>query len=52
MFSFLILAVFCAVQRVCRFIRSIGKNDYKCLLKWTAAVILLLAAVYLKSVNL
>lgn len=52
MFSFLILVFSSLISIICSFIKDIGKNNYKNVWKLTAKIILLLIAVYLKSINL
>ena len=52
MISFLILIMFYMVSCIYYFIQDIKKNNYKYLFKWIIAIILLLVAVYLKSINL
>ena len=52
MISFLILIMFYMIPCICYFIKDIKKNNNKYLFKWIIAIILLLVAVYLKSINL
>ena len=52
MFSFLILVVLYMASCIYSFIKDIKKNNGKHLFKWVIAIILLVVAVYLKSINL
>ena len=52
MFSFLILVVCYLIPVICNFIKDIKNNNDKHLFKWIIAIILLVVAVYLKSINL
>ena len=52
MFSFLILIMCYLIPVICNFIKDIKKNNGKHLFKWVIAIILLVVAVYLKSINL
>ena len=52
MFSFLILIMFYMIPCFYSLIQDIKKNNGKHLFKWVIAIILLLVAVYLKSINL
>ena len=52
MISFLILVMCYLIPCIYSLIQDIKKNEYKHLWKWVAAIILLLVAVYLKSINL
>ena len=52
MFSFLILIMFYMIPCIYSFIKDIKKNNGKHLFKWVIAIILLVVAVYLKSINL
>ena len=52
MFSFLILIMFFIVPCLYYLINDIKKHNYKYLFNWIIAIILLLIAVYLKSINL
>ena len=52
MFSFLILVMFYMASCIYSLIQDIKKNNSKYLFKWVIAIILLLVAVYLKSINL
>ena len=52
MSSFLILIMCCLIPVIYCFIQDIKNNNYKYLWKWIASIILLSAAVYLKSMDL
>ena len=52
MFSFLILIMFYMASCFYSLIQDIKKNNGKHLFKWVIAIILLVVAVYLKSINL
>ena len=52
MFSFLILVVLYMASCFYSLLQDIKKNNGKHLFKWIIAIILLLVAVYLKSINL
>ena len=52
MFSFLILIMFYMASCFYSLIQDIKKNNEKHLFKWIIAIILLVVAVYLKSINL
>ena len=52
MFSFLILVVLYMASCFYSLIQDIKKNNEKHLFKWIIAIILLVVAVYLKSINL
>ena len=52
MFSFLILVVCYLIPVIYRLIRDIVNGNYKYLWKWATAIVLLLIAVYFKSMNL
>ena len=52
MFSFLILIMFYMASCFYSLIQDIKKNNGKHLFKWVITIILLVAAVYLKSINL
>ena len=52
MFSFLILIMCYLIPAIYYLIKDIKNNNYKYLWKWITAIILLLVAVYLKSINL
>ena len=52
MFSFLILIMFYMTSCFYSLIQDIKKNNEKHLFKWIIAIILLVVAVYLKSINL
>ena len=52
MFSFLILIMFYMTSCFYFLIQDIKKNNGKHLFKWVVAIILLIVAVYLKSINL
>ena len=52
MISFLILIMFYLISVICNFIKDIKNNNGKHLFTWIIAIILLLVAVYLKSINL
>ncbi len=52
MFSFLILIMCYLIPVIYYFIQDIKNNNYKYLWKWIIAIILLLIALYLKSINL
>ena len=52
MFSFLILIMLYAIPCFYYFTQDIKKNNYKHLWKWIITIILLLVALYLKSINL
>ena len=52
MFSFLILIMLYVIPCIYYFIQDIKKNNYKHLWKWIITTILLLVALYLKSINL
>ena len=52
MFSFLILVVLYMASCFYSLIQDIKKNNYRHLFKWIIAIILLVVAVYLKSINL
>ena len=52
MFSFLILIVLYMASCFCSLIQDIEKHNGKHLFKWAIAIILLVVAVYLKSINL
>lgn len=52
MFSFLILIMCYLISVIHHFIKDIKKNNYKHLWKYITVIILLLVAVYLKSINL
>ena len=52
MFSFLILIMFYMTSCFYSLIQDIKKNNGKHLFKWVIAIILLVVAVYLKSINL
>ena len=52
MFSFLILIMFYLASCLYSLIQDIKKNNGKHLFKWVVAIILLVVAVYLKSINL
>ena len=52
MFSFLILIMFYMTSCFYSLIQDIKKNNGKHLFKWIIAIILLVVAVYLKSINL
>ena len=52
MFSFLILIMFYMASCFYSLIQDIKKNNGKHLFKWVVAIILLVVAVYLKSINL
>lgn len=51
MFSFLILITLYFIPVVHIFIRDIKNGNYKNLYKWVIAIILLVIAIYLKSIN-
>lgn len=52
MFSFLILIMLYLIPCIYSLIQDIKKHNYKHLLKWIIAIILLLIATYFKSINL
>ena len=52
MFSFLILVVLYMASCFYSLIQDIKKNNEKHLFKWVVKIILLVVAVYLKSINL
>ena len=52
MFSFLILVVLYMASCFYSLIQDIKKNNGKHFIKWVIKIILLLVAVYLKSINL
>ena len=52
MFSFLILVTLYMTSCFYSLIQDIKKNNGKHLFKWVIAIILLVIAVYLKSINL
>ena len=52
MFSFLILVVLFMASCLYSLVQDVKKNNGKHLLKWVVKIILLLIAVYLKSINL
>ena len=52
MFSFLILIMIFMVSCFCSLFQDIKKNNGKHLFKWVIKIILLVVAVYLKSLNL
>ena len=52
MFSFLILVVLFMASCLYSLVQDVKENNGKHLLKWVVKIILLLIAVYLKSINL
>ena len=52
MFSFLILAVLCMAQCFYSIIQDVIKNNERHFIKCAVKIILLVIAVYLKSINL
>ena len=52
MISFLILVVLFMVSCLNSLLQDVKKNNGKHLFKWAIAIILLVVAVYLKSINL
>ena len=52
MSSFLILIMCCLIPVIHYFFQDIKNNNHKYLWKWATAIILLLVAVYLKSMDL
>ena len=52
MFSFLILVVLYMASCFYSLIQDVKKNNDKHFIKWVVKIILLLVAVYLKSINL
>ena len=52
MFSFLILVMLFMTSCLYSLIQDIKKNNGKHFIKWVIAIILLVVAVYLKSINL